>query len=271
MKKLIPLLLLAVTTLAFGAEKIEFDLFGCTMGTPKEKVQKTFSDHNLVLLGSLSEDCDVYSGPVKLFDMEWNAIKTTYLLDSLSMVEVFDSCDVKHVSKHKQVTHNIQSMCIGMQNALEMPVIQLFFEQALKQDSTEIYARYDGHWVLMCFEKNEKISIVLVNYEQLSRLLVEAGKNDLDVRSQIPDYQESNRVTGVAGFKFGDTKASVEAKAKSKWGVKGGDEYSSIYYNVTIGGVKYDALTLYYRYDDTKKRQRFNCGRFAETFQYIQL
>lgn len=273
MKHFLAILLLAAATLAFGAEKIEFDIFGCTMGTPKEKVQKTLSKHNMVLLGDGGDENYVYSGSFNLFGMEWKAIKTIYLSDSLATVELADSCDAEQVFKHKQVTQNIQNMCTGMQDALELPIIQVFFENALKQDSTDIYARYDGHWVLMYFEKDEKISILIVNYEQLFQLVATAGKSISEVRNQMPDYQESNRVTGVAGLKFGDTKASVEAKAKSKWLQRATDEHSSTYIGVSVGGVSYEALTLYYKYDNTKKCEVLvaaDMQKHFSTFDYAE-
>lgn len=249
MKKLITLLLLAATTLAFGAEKIEVDLFGCTLGTPKGKVQQILKD-NEVLAVSEDEVLGIYTGSISFCGINWNMLTTLYMEDSLIMVAVIDSIDL--LTKQPKAIKHIQEMYADLPDAVDFPLLAGMFDDVYKSANTK-WARSDGNFVILYAENKDVALLLFVDYSKTVNALANVAKNDSSIRSQIPDYQESNRVTGVAGFKFGDTKASVEAKAKSKWGVKGGDEHSSIYYNVTIGGVKYDALTLYYRYDDTKK------------------
>ena len=65
-----------------------------------------------------------------------------------------------------------------------------------------------------------------------------------------PDYAEENKVTGVAGVKFGDSREYVRKVMSSKAEkILDSDAHSINYYKAKIGGTTYDFATFYFMPD----------------------
>ena len=230
-----------IATSAIAETVIQNTFIGLKLG----KASKTEVLNMLSLKGfelqSDTGDTYVYNGNWQIEGVPVNRVVASFLEDTLSMIafghkSCMNNCD----SLELIIETNIESK-YGMLQSGDSSFFLTFY--ALKLDSLykKQWSRMDDKTTFL-YAKSDSgyITCYLAERYIWNKLLQ-------TLNSLSSDYAEENKVTGVAGVKFGDSKESVRrvilAKAQQ---LLESDAHSLNYYKVKIGGMTYDYATFYF-------------------------
>jgi hypothetical protein len=179
--------------------------------------------------------------------MEFDGMVTRFTGDTLIYVAFYGNCDSACVDYGKSFIQGIHS------KYEELPAADSSFTYLLltaDADSMGLakWGRGDGNTLVITMNNDKKC--ICMYYSE--SFLISYWANALleTIRAASPDFAEENKVTGVAGVKFGDSRENVRRviSAKSQELLES-DSHSLKYYKVKIGGVTYDYATFYFTAD----------------------
>ena len=77
---------------------------------------------------------------------------------------------------------------------------------------------------------------------------------------------EPNKVDGVAGVRFGESKQSVLEKFRGKGTLLTNETNTVTYRNATVGGILYDFVIFYFKYDNAKRTYTLASANLQKSF-----
>lgn len=204
----------------------------------------------------------VYQGYSQVEGVPIKNIVTRFLDDALIMMAFANTCENSCDSIKQIIEINVDKKYGLLQSGDSSVFIKLFslgllpleMEQWSRMDSETsfMYAKADSGYVFLYLAES-------FIWEHLFSSFDENKKNS-------PDYAEENKVTGVAGVKFGDSRESVRRVISAKADdLLESDSHSLMFYRVKIGGSIYDYATFYFLPD--KGLVSVNLSRVFQSWQ----
>ena len=113
----------------------------------------------------------------------------------------------------------------------------------------EVQAWVDDRTMVILGASDTGILCWYVNYEVILQLFYNIFMKTVpEELEQLPDYAEENKVYGVGGTKFGDSKERVKEVMRTRGNFDySSDTHSINYKDVKIGGITYQYVTFYFK------------------------
>ena len=253
MKKILILCMAAMMTAAVMADNsIKNSFMGLTLGKATQK-----EVHKVLTEGGLELQTDtggfyVYSGNMQIEGVPAQNMVTRFFNDTLMMVVYGYTCENGCDSLLRIIDTNIEKKYGSLQsgdssmfiNLFSIGLIPLNMEQWSRMDdeTSFMYAKSDSAYLFIYLAEKYM-------WKQFAQTLTELTKET------NPDYAEENRVTGVAGVKFGDSRYAVEESLTRRFGKSPHyDVYEIKYNNVMIGGSKWDYAIFYFKQNPNNRK-----------------
>lgn len=200
-----------------------------------EEVDSTFSEIHIV----------TYQGEYIHEEMSFDGVVARYMNDTVTQLNFVGYCDSACVDYAKSFIEKVHSKYDALESA----------------DNTwyVIGATRDAEGYTTWSRKDEESIVLTMHNDSVCACMYIAEKRLFDiglhlalekVKQTSPDYAEENKVYGVGGVKFGDSKAYVKSVMYSKSDrLLEEDAHSVLYSDVKIGGVTYDFARFYFSSD----------------------
>jgi hypothetical protein len=222
------------------------NIYGLRLGkSTKQEVHQILTAKGLELYRDEIDSVDyVYRGTCMHEGMEFSGIVTRYMGDTLFYIGFAAKCDSLCDDFGKAFLQRIHSKYDQLQPGDSAIHYALFTAEA---DSSGLYkwGRTDGNTLIVTLHND---TTCMCWYFADSFMFSYMLNQFLEYyKAEDPNYSEENKVTGVAGVKFGDSREIVRkvitAKAEQ---LLESDMYSLNFYKVKIGGLTYDYATFYF-------------------------
>lgn len=197
-----------------------------------EVVDSTFSEIQEV----------TYLGKYIHEEMSFDGVVARYMNDTVTQLNFVGYCDSVCVDYAKSFIEKVHSKYDALESA----------------DNTwyVIGATRDAEGYTTWSRKDEESIVLTMHNDSVCACIYIAEKRLFDlglhlafekVKQTSPDYAEENKVYGVGGVKFGDSKAYVKSVMYSKSDILlEEDAHSMLFTDVKIGGVTYDFARFYF-------------------------
>ena len=211
----------------------------------KTEVDKILTSNGLEFSADDSDTTNiVYKGNCKHEEMDFGAVVLRFHMDTVILVGYVAKCDSACAEFGKPFIRRIHAKY----EALARPDSS-FYYSLLTTDADSLglekWGRKDDNSWIITMHNDTICMCVYFAAKRFSDMMTNALFNlfiSLD-----PDFAEENKVYGVAGVKFGDSKETVRKVISSKANqLLESDSHSLNYYKVKIGGTTYDYATFYF-------------------------
>lgn len=245
MKRLFFILAAAVFTISAMAEAaIQNTFMGLKLGKASQtEVQEVLSSQGFKLQNDTA-GFFVYKGEWTVEGVPVKNVVTRYMNDTLMLMMFTNACENKCDSLSRIIGTNLEKKYGLLQSGDSSAFIKLFslgivsldMEQWSRMDNETsfLYAKSDSGYVFVYLAED-------YIWNQFAKSFNENAKGT------SLDYAEENKVIGVAGVKFGDSRETVKKiiSAKSD-GVGESDTHQITFYNVKVGGAVYTYAEFYF-------------------------
>lgn len=224
-----------------------------------EVVDSTFSEiHEVTYLGKYIHE-----------EMSFDGVVARYMNDTVTQLNFVGYCDSVCVDYAKSFIEKVHSKYDALESA----------------DNTwyVIGATRDAEGYTTWSRKDEESIVLTMHNDSVCACIYIAEKRLFDlglhlafekVKQTSPDYAEENKVYGVGGVKFGDSKAYVKSVMYSKSDILlEEDAHSMLFTDVKIGGVTYDFARFYFSSDkliSVNFQSAFHSWRKEETLMKFE-
>ena len=214
----------------------------------RSEVTKILTSNGLVLSEENSTSSgdygrnEVYLGKYTHNGMEFQRVSVSFLDGTILNIGFYASCESECTDFAKPFLEEIHSKY----NALASADTSLFvMGSTIGLKGYDIWSRKDDKTVVLTMHDD---STCLCFYHAESRMMEITTNYILEkALGSSPDYAEENKVYGVAGVKFGDSKETVKRVITPKSGMFLDDDgYCLTFTNTTIGGVTYEYTKFYF-------------------------
>lgn len=252
------------SALSISAETtIQDTFFGCTLGKSTiSEVQSAMTSQGFTLLGDTILFVNpttqtktfeyIYEGDYNHEGHDFHYIDIRFLGDTLSMVLMFDTCTMNCQKQIETLQTNLERE-YGHLGTADSTVLFSLANIVNVYDKSNTWSRYDGHNIVCTFLSDTIFFCSYTNNEVIQNfynvVMDQLLENTIEfLHSDDPNYSEENKVYGVAGVKFGDSRETVRKVigAKSEK-LSDYDSHSLTYYKTQIGGRTYDFATFYFK------------------------
>ena len=245
MKRLFILFAVAVLAVSMMAKTtIQNTFMGLKLGQASQnEVQSVLSSQGFELLSDTG-GFYMYQGNYQLIDVPIKNVITRFLNDTLILMMFATGCENKCDSLIPIIDTNVENRYGLLQDGDSSTVIKMFSAGMLSLNMKQ-WARTDGETSFLYAKSDSGYVFMYIAEEYLSNYFTKLAIKALMEVS--PDYAEENKVTGVAGVKFGDSKETVRQVISTKAEkLLEADAHSLNYYEVKIGGITYKYATFYF-------------------------
>ncbi|HCS87611.1 MAG TPA: hypothetical protein DIW30_04120 [Bacteroidales bacterium] len=198
--------------------------------------------------------------------------------DTLTAVKMCDTCTINCQKQMETLQTNLEREYGHLETA-DSTFLFFLVNMVDTIDESNPWSRYDGHNIISISSSDTTIvcsyisNDVLQNYINKRMRLALYILNDI-LHSDNPNYSEENKVYGVAGVKFGDSRETVRKVigAKSEE-LSDYDSHSLTYYKTQIGGTTYDFATFYFKQGklvSASLEKPFYSWRKEEALMYLE-
>lgn len=224
----------------------EFD--GIVLGkSSRTEIQEILTSKGLILSSEQTEvdeyGCsNVYKGVYIYEDMDFNEVYTRFVEDTIVSIVFKGYCDTACTEYGKSFVERIHVRY----NELACADSSLLVLSATNDaEGFKTWSRKDDESIVLTMQSD---SACFCAYFAKSKIFEMSMKQAFDkIKHLLPDYAEENKVYGVAGVKFGDSKQAVKSvilyKSES---LVDEDAHSIIFAKTRIGGATYDYATFYF-------------------------
>ena len=246
MKRLFIILTAAVMAVGMMAENIiPSDLLGIKLGyTVKKDVDMILKHQGLEYVAVPDDSTNyVYVGSCRHEGMDFGSVVTRYVADTVVFLGLYKVSDRTETNFCKDFIERIHSKYDHLPKADTTLWVMMLTSDAKGMES---WSRKDDKNLIVTFHNDTLCSCVYFAAERVNEIMV----NELTkiVIESSPDYAEVNKVTGVAGVKFGDSKEYVKRVMSSKnYRLLDSDDHSILYIDARIGGTTYDFARFYFK------------------------
>ncbi|MCI7576043.1 MAG: hypothetical protein ACI3Z5_07445 [Paludibacteraceae bacterium] len=235
------------TVCTFADSSIPTNINGVRLGVSSRKeVDKAFSEYGLKFSTETSDTTNfVYIGDCRHEEMDFDAIVTRYCMDTLVFLGFYGKCDSACTDYAKPF---IQRMHAKYDN-LQYPDSSMFYLMMTADADTlgfNKWGRTDEKSLVITMHNDTACVCIYFAESRLTEITTNTLLHILLTESN-PNYAEENKVYGVAGVKFGDSRETVRNVISAKADkLLESDSHALNYYKVKIGGITYDYVTFYF-------------------------
>ena len=186
----------------------------------------------------------VYRGECRHENMDFGGVVTRYYMDTLIMLSFVGRCDSSCVDYGKPFIHQIHTKYGELQSA-DSSIYYSKITSGVDPLGLKKWGRTDGNTLVVTLSNDSVCSCMYFAEGRMMEIMANALFRlymEFD-----PNYADENKVYGVAGVKFGDSRETVRKTISSKANqLLESDAHSLNYYKVKIGGMTYDYATFYF-------------------------
>lgn len=249
MKRIFLTLLAFVTISTMVAEvTIQTEFEGMLLGkSSRSEVSKFLTSKGLVLSVEQSEVdeygiTDIYEGVYLHEDMNFDCVTTRFIDDTIVAVFFHGFCDSACFEYGKPFIEKIHSKYNNLESA-DSSLLVLSATSDVK--GGKIWSRKDDQSIVLTIQGDSACACAYFAESKIFQLSMNQAYNK--IKHLLPDYAEENKVYGVGGVKFGDSKQTVKSVIISKSDKQlEEDSHSVMFKNTKIGGATYDYTTFYF-------------------------
>ncbi len=175
-------------------------------------------------------------------EMCFDGVVARYMSDTVTQLSFVGKCDSACIDYAKSFIEKVHSKYDDLESADSTLFVMMATHGA---EELSKWSRKDEESIILTMHND---SVCMCSYIANKRLF-EIGVNLAfeKVKQTSPDYAEENKVYGVGGVKFGDSKAYVKSVILSKSErILSEDAHSVTFGDTKIGGVTYDYTTFYF-------------------------
>lgn len=188
---------------------------------------------------------DVFVGVFVHEDMNFDCVVPAFLGDTLISIGFRGVCDTTCNEYGRDFIEKTHSKFNNLACA-DSSFIVLSTTAELKGYNT--WSRTDEESIVITMHNDSTCICSYVTEKRLFEISSNLAFEKL--KQSLPDYAEENKVYGVGGVRFGDSKASVKSVIYSKSSrLVEEDAHSMLFTDVKIGGVTYDFAKFYFSSD----------------------
>lgn len=138
----------------------------------------------------------------------------------------------------------------------------------LNNDSAVTFYKTDGKTNILftAFPKSISITLTSVYFDEIKMQRLYDEMRGLFTSKTGPNYDEKNKVTAIAGVRFGESKTSTINAFKNRGTFLENEGNLTYFTNVNFGGAAYDLATLYFQYDSRRYDNVLAAAKFEKTF-----
>lgn len=269
MKKLFLLFAAVLMTVCLMAEKVTIPTTACgiTVG------ETTKTGKSLAQWGDLLKDYrpmnpivteanhEVYLGDFIVEGLHMSVLDMELINDTVYQISFYERSPYADCwNAYKDIAFKLRDKYANLED-LTKP-------DTLSNDSSVIFYKTDGKTSLLFAAYPNQISYVLTNehlnsvhlhtlYEELNSLFI--GKTG-------PNYDEKNKVTSIAGVKFGETRTNTINAFKQRGTFMKNEGKLTYFYDVNFGGSTFSIATFYFQYDSRRYDETLAAAKFEKNF-----
>lgn len=215
----------------------------------REEIKELFASKGFVLtkdtannIKGLEVYVEKYSGAYQHEGMIFETIDLFYLDDTVNMITFEKKYDTAYIENANNLLEKIHSKYNELENC-DSSAFAL--NLAKDEEGVKTWSRTDDQYMVITQQNDSLCSCTYIAfnnfiYVSLRHALESIKKYDIN-------FAEENKVYGVGGVKFGDSKASVKSVILSKSErIVSEDAHSITFRDTKIGGVTYDFATFYF-------------------------
>lgn len=246
MKRLFTILAAVCMAASVMAETaIQNTFMGLTLGVAsRDDVQNVLNSQGFEFV-SESDGFSIYQGNWQIEGVPVNNLYIFYMNDTLTVMSFANvSCEDQCDSLRQIIQANVENKYGLLQSVSSSAYINIAAKGLISPD-VEQWSRMDNKTSFL-YAKTPKGYILLYLAENYMGMQIGKLINN-SYKKFSPDYAEENKVTGVAGVKFGDSKENVRKVIYTKaQDLLESDTHSLNFNKVKIGGITYDYATFYF-------------------------
>ncbi len=135
-------------------------------------------------------------------------------------------------------------------------------------DSAVHFFKTDGKTEILFSAYPNSISFVLINvhFDEINMKRMYDGLNELISGKTGPNYDEKNKVTSVAGIKFGESQGVTLDAFRRRGQYLKSEGNITIFSDVSFGGSTYSLASLYFQPNAAKNGKVFAAAKFEKNF-----
>ncbi len=135
-------------------------------------------------------------------------------------------------------------------------------------DSSVSFFKTDGKTEILfaAYPNSITFSLISVHFEKIRVSNLANEFNAVFGGKTGPNYDEKNKVTSVAGVRFGETKANTINAFKQRGTLIENKDKETYFSKVDFGGANYNMAILYFQYDSRRKDMVFSAAKFEKNF-----
>lgn len=245
MKRLLLIFIMASIAVGMIAKNAIQDTFmGLKLGKSSQvEVQNVLSSQGFELQTDTG-GFYLYHGNWQIEGVPVENVITRFLEDTLMMMVFAHACDYKCDSLIHTIDANVEEKYGLLQSGDSSVFIKLFslgmvaldMEQwsRMDEETSFMYAKSDSEYVFVYLAEN-------FIWNRLFKSVSDIAKES------TPDYAEENKVVGVAGVKFGDSRESVRSTILTKSeDIIESDSHHITFSKVKVGGLIYTYANFYF-------------------------
>ena len=183
-----------------------------------------------------------YEGEYIHEEMYFDDVVARYINDTVTQLNFIGFCDSACIDYAKSFIEKVHSKYDALESADSTLYVMKATENA---EGFTPWSRKDEESIVLTMHNDSVCACIYI----AEKRLFEIGINLAFEKAKylLPDFAEENKVYGVGGVKFGDSKASVKSVMYSKSDrVVDEDAHSITFAETTIGGVTYDFAIFYF-------------------------
>lgn len=135
-------------------------------------------------------------------------------------------------------------------------------------DSAVMIYKTDGKTQILFAAYPNSISLTLTNvhFHEIWMHSLYEGLNTILSGKTGPNYDEKNKVSSIAGVRFGETRTNTINAFKQRGTFLRNEDKKTYFSDVTFGGSTYSVATLFFQYDSRRKDLVFSAAKFEKNF-----
>ena len=183
-----------------------------------------------------------YKGEFIHEEMHFDGVVARYMCDTLTLITFVGSCDSACMDYGKPFMDKVHSKYNNLANADSTLLVMM---ATMGTEGFIKWSRTDNEVIVLTMHNDSSCICAYIAEKRIFEISINATLKTY--MQTLPDFAEENKVYGVAGVKFGDSKTSVKNVIYTKSDrIVNEDTHSITFRNTRIGGITYDFAIFYF-------------------------
>lgn len=138
----------------------------------------------------------------------------------------------------------------------------------LENDSAVMFYKTDGKTKILFAAYPNSISLILtsVHFHEIYIHKIYEEMKSIGIGKKGPNYDEKNKVTSIAGVRFGETRVNTINVFKQRGTFMKNESKITYFSNVNFGGSSYNIATFFFQYDSRRYDMVLAAAKFEKNF-----